>query len=65
MQKIERTKLELRSNLRGNLISRLRYTLELPDNCLVPEFVFEVGMDELNEILEKHFFDKMLIVIEK
>lgn len=55
----------MEGNLRGSLITHLRETLDLPDDCQIPEFLFDVAMDDLNEILEKHFFEKMLFVMEK
>ena len=49
---VERIKIGLQEDLRGNLISRLRYAMDLSDDCPVPAFVFETALAQLNDALE-------------
>jgi len=47
-------------DMRGNLIVRLRNVIDLPDHYPVPEFIIDASLHQLNQMLEKTFFDFMV-----
>ena len=62
---IDKVKKQIQGDLRGYYIVQIRCTMNLSDECPIPNFFYSTGMTESNQILEKYFFEKISVVLEE
>lgn len=52
-------------DMRGNLISRVREVMHLPDNMRIPNFILDEAKHQLEEGLESEFTTLLFTIMEE
>ena len=56
---------DLQDGLNGNLVSRLRSAMDMPDNFQVPVFIFDAALRQLNQAIELSFFGMITKLLDE